>query len=209
MGTLKSLFIKDDGEQKPPQKAEAAKAATVSEPTILPPTFSGIQGMVNEKILANLKEVIRKNNISGIDYYEFSQAVDQLNNIIPDDKTKFAAAFATLTTSGGVTKAVLLSSIDTYISVINKEKDIFALDFKKNAEEKVGKRTKGVQDAQKRIAELQKELTNLTQFVIEETQNVQQEELKLKQVQSNFDASIAHLLACLTSDKEKINLYIS
>ncbi|MFA5366711.1 MAG: hypothetical protein WC333_02405 [Dehalococcoidia bacterium] len=205
---FKSLFIKEDGDQKPPEKTTGAKTAPVNnEP--LPPTFSGIKGMVNEKMLSNLKDVIRKGNLSGVDYYEFSQAVEQLGNIIPDDKTRFAAAFATLISSGGVSKATLLSSIDTYIGMINKEKEVFSVDFKKRADETVGKRTKAVQDAQKRIAELQKELTNLSQFVIEESQNVQQEELKLKQVQSNFDTSVEHLLNCLNSDKEKINLYIN
>ncbi len=208
--SLKNLFFKEEGGQPAPAKADAGKTATsVEAPIALTPTFSGIQGMVNEKILSNLKDVIKKNNITGIDYYEFSQAVEQLNGIIPDEKTKMMAAFSTLKTSGNVTKAVLMSSIDTYVGLINKEKEIFAVDLKKRADENIGKRKKGVEDAQKRIAEIQKELTQLSQFVIEETQNVQQEELKLKQVESNFDASITHLLACLNSDKEKINLYIS
>jgi hypothetical protein len=209
--SLKNIFFKDDetGDPKSPVKSEVGKTVNPVISTPVTPTFSGIQGMVNEKILSGLKDVIKKNNITGIDYYEFSQNVEQLNNIIPDDKTKFAAAYASLITSGGVTKAVLLSSIDTYLVVIAKEKENFAIDLKKRYDDIVGKRTQGITDAQKRIGDLQKELTSLSQFVIEETQNVQQEELKLKQVESNFEASIAHLIACLNSDKEKINLYIA
>lgn len=208
--SLKHVFFREDtAGNQPPVKSDVGKTAQpVIQPAITP-TFSGIQGMVNEKILSGLKEVIKKNNIPGIDYYEFSQNVEQLNNIIPDDKTKFAAAYASLITSGGVTKAVLLSSIDTYLALLGKEKENFSIDLKKRYDEIVGKRTKGIADTQKRIEELKAELTKLSQFIIEETQNVQQEELKLKQVESNFEASIAHLVTCLNSDKEKINLYIA
>jgi hypothetical protein len=205
--SLKSLFIKEEGEPKPSPKT--GKASEVATPVAPLPTFSGIQGMVNEKILSSLKEVIKKNNITGVDYYEFSQAIEQLNTIIPDEKTKMLAAFATLKSSGDISKTVLISSIDTYISLIAKEKEGFSLDLKKRYDETVGKKKKGIEDAQKRITELQKELTDLTQFTIQENQNMQQEELKLKQIETNFEASITHFLTCLNSDKEKINLYIS
>jgi hypothetical protein len=212
--SVKSIFFRDDEGQKPSSKADASKTSKTTDSaapatTTLPPTFSGIPGMVNEKILNSLQDVIKRNNIPGIDYYEFSLAVSQLNNIIPDEKTRFQAAYATLKSSGEVSKTVLMTSIDTYSNLISKERESFTADLKRRYDENVGKRNKGIGDAQKRITDIQKELTSLSQFVIEETQNVQQEELKLKQIESNFEASITHLLTCLTSDKDKINNYIS
>jgi hypothetical protein len=211
MSKIKSIFFRED-ENKPSDEKVAA-ANTVQQPVIqqeVQPIYSaGVQGMINEKILQSLKEVIEKNNIAGADYYELSVAVSQLANIIPDEKTRMLAAFSTLKTSApDISKEKLLSSIDTYVKLLNKEKETFSADLKQRFNDSVGKKTKAVADAQQKLLDLQKEQTTLNQFIIEESQKAQQEELKLKQVESNFNATMAHLLGTLEADKGKITQFI-
>jgi predicted nucleic acid-binding Zn-ribbon protein len=211
MSKFKSIFIREDETKSTDGKGAATN--TVQQPVIQPeiqPTYSaGVQGMVNEKILQSLKEVIEKNNITGADYYELSIAVGQLTNIIPDEKTRMLAAFSTLKTSApDISKEKLLSSIDTYVQLLNKEKESFSADLKQRFNDSVGKKTKAVADAQQKLIDLQKEQTTLNQFIIEESQKAQQEELKLKQVESNFNATMAHLLGIMEADKLKITQFI-
>jgi hypothetical protein len=211
MSKFKSIFIKEDEKKSSEVKGAASNPVQqpVNQQNIQPIYSAGVQGMINEKILQSLKEVIERNNIAGADYYELSLAVGQLSNIIPDEKTRMLAAFSTIKTSApDISKEKLLSSIDTYIQLLNKEKESFSADLKKRFNESVGNKTKAVADAQQKLLDLQKEQTTLNQFIIEESQKAQQEELKLKQVESNFDATMAHILGTMEADKVKITQFI-
>jgi hypothetical protein len=211
MSKIKSIFFRDDENKLSDGKQTPSNAVQQSaiQPEVQPIYLGGVQGMINDKILQSLKEVIEKNNIAGVDYYELSIAVGQLTNIIPDEKTRMLAAFSTLKTSApDISKEKLLSSIDTYIQLLNKEKESFSADLKLRFNESVGKKTKAVADAQQKLLDLQKEQTSLNHFIIEESQKAQQEDLKLKQVESNFNVTMTHLLGVMNADKLKITQFI-
>lgn len=82
-------------------------------------------GFVNQDLIKEFEEVLFQNNMPGIDYYEFRKALTDLEKIIPDEASRYKAAFITLQ-SQGLTVDKMLSDInDHYIPVMDEEQKKF------------------------------------------------------------------------------------
>jgi hypothetical protein len=154
-----------------------------------------------------LESVISENNIPGLDYVEFKQAVDKMKNLPMDEATKFMSVFSIFEVQGATKEAILLS-IDKYISLIKKEEETFNTEMTASFKEKVDDKKLEVENAQKQIAELNNKIVELNTFIMKTTQDAQQEEMKLRMADANFKQSALKVVSVLNSDKEKLTNYI-
>jgi len=167
----------------------------------------GIVGVPDDKFIQMLENVITDNNIPGLDYVEFKQALDNMKDVPIDETTKFITVFSILKSQGS-TKEKLLTSIDVYIDIINNELLTFNNELAETFKENVENKKLKITQSQEKIIVLSNEIKELNEFVMVSTQEVQQEEMKLKMTESNFKQSVDKVISTLSNDKQKINNYI-
>ena len=213
------LFLKDDPEAEAKKAAKLAaknaksKPVEISKPQPIQPMYASAQvvtnmtGVADEKFVEMLKKVITDNNIPGQDYFEFKQSIDALANIPLDERTKFITVYATFQLQG-CKKDVLLSSIDKYVSIVQSEEADFNSQLASQRNLNVTSKTTQVQDAQKKLDELNKQIAETNTFIITASQEIQNTELKLQMTENSFKKSVEKVVSMLTSDKDKINSYI-
>jgi len=170
-------------------------------------TITPTTGVPDDKFISMLEAVISDNNLPGLDYYEFKKAIDKMSNLPMDEKTKFLSTYS-IYESQGATKEILLSSIDTYIGLINKEQESFDAEMAAQYKEKVENRKLEIEKNQKEIVELNNKIIELNNANMTASQESQQEDMKLKMTDANFKQSINTVISTLKSDKEKLTNYI-
>lgn len=212
-----SLFFKDDNGvppvvvQKTVETVKTQDAQRKQDGFVFSPNPTNVgnttSGVPDEKFVTMLESVIADNNISGLDYFEFKKIIEKMKSLPMDEATKFISAFSTFEVQG-ITKESLLSSIDTYVSLINKEQDTFDTEMKVSYTEKVENKRKEVEKAQQQIAELNNKIVELNSFIMTTTQETQQEEMKLRMADANFQQSAQRVISAMESDKQKLINYI-
>jgi hypothetical protein len=149
-----------------------------------------------EKFEAHFNQIFEKANLPGPDYFEFSKVMDTLEKPIPDERTRRAAAFASLTVQG-LKKDVLLSSAAKYIDVISQDRTGFekAIQAKQDAE--IASRKEQIEDFQKKIEDTNKQIQDLTRSITDAQNSIE----KLSGEVAETEASLkknegAYLYAC-------------
>lgn len=202
-------IIKSDAEVDGKQNKTNVKSDTKT-PVSVPTSFlnqSAAAGVPDEKFVQLLMKVIADNNIPGLDYFEFKQAIDAMNSAQIDEKTKYMTTFIVYAQQG-CSKELLLSSVDKYMSVIKNEVTQFDNELRSQREEKVQSKLAQVEEARKKVADLTKAITDANNFILKASQEAQQENLNLQMVEANFKKSAERVLGMLEGDKGKINNYI-
>lgn len=169
---------------------------------------STVAGVESEQIVKMIKKVIEDNNIPGIDYFEFKQNIESMNSIAIDEKNKYLSTF-TILSNQGCTKNTILSSIDTYVGLINKERENFRGELQNEYSEKVEKRQDEVAKAELQIKELNDKIIELNSFIVTTKQEIANESNRIQITEANFNKSIESVIGELNQDKEKITNYIS
>jgi hypothetical protein len=206
-GFLKGLIFKEDGTvPAPATDAKGKTTAPVAAPATAPTVT--VQGVADNKFIDMLEGVIEQSNIPGQDYFEFKQSVENMKQIAVDEKTKFQMAFSVLSLQG-CKKDVLLTSIDNYIGIIQKEKTNFDAEMKSAYASKVQSKADQATNAKKELETLTKKLSELNASILTLSQEAQQEEMKIRATEANFKASADVIISEMVSDKEKINSYLT
>ena len=204
---LKGLIFKEDTTATTPATQSVAGSPVTTVPSPVVSTVS-VQGVVDNKFVDMLEGVIKQNNIPGQDYFEFKEAVENMKSLPMDEKTKFQTVHSVLSLQG-CKKDILLSSIDTYVGVINKEKANFDAEMKSAYAQKVQSKLNEVENAKKELESFSKKLAELNSIIQSKSQEAQQEEMQIRATESNFKASADVIISEMISDKEKINNYIA
>ena len=165
-----------------------------------------------DKFQAHFLDLMKKANLPGPDYFELSKIDDTLKAHIPDEKTRMIAAFASLQAQSTITKKIIVTSAQTYIDVIQKDKEGFqkALSNKQTAE--VDARKKQIEDLNQTILSAKQKIDELNASIVQSTASIQ----KLNSEVADIEVSLqqneqAYLNACdgiiskITSDIEKVN----
>lgn len=203
---LKGLIFKDTpteqgSTQNPSQMGKGAGP-------VIPASTTTVQGVADSKFIDLLESVIEKNNQPGQDYFEFKQAVENMNALPMDEKTKFLTVYQVLSLQG-CTKVNLITSLDKYISMIQSEKAAFDEEMKSEYTSKVQSKLLKAEEAKKELDSLTKRLSELNSSILVLSQEAQAEEMKIRATESNFKASADVIISEMISDKEKINNFIS
>ena len=206
---IKSLIFKDDGtgEQEIPDTKTQSKGPAPQTPIVKP--SMNIQGVADNKFIDLLEKIIEDNNIPGPDYFEFKQAIENMQAVTNlDEKTKFITVYSVLSLQG-CKKDVLLSSLDHYVKLIQNEKANFNVELKSAYAEKVQSKLDQAEKSKKELETLSKRLTELNNAVLSLSQEAQAEENKIRASEANFQASADMIINEMINDKQKINNYIA
>lgn len=202
---LKGLIFKDtptdEGSTQNP-----SPMGKVTTPVMLVSNTT-VQGVADSKFIDMLETVIEKNNQPGQDYFEFKQAVENMNALPMDEKTKFLTVYQVLSLQG-CTKVNLITSLDKYITLLQTEKTAFDEEMKTEYASKVQSKLLKAEEAKKELDTLTKRLSELNSSILTLSQEAQAEEMKIRATESNFKASADVIISEMISDKEKINNFI-
>lgn len=210
MGFMDLIFKTDEQTVQPtvPEQKVQQASVPVQQTTpvqgFTPPTVNGVP---DDKFVKMLENVITENNIPGLDYFEFKQAVDNMKSLPIDEATKFVTVYSILL-GQGCSKETLLGSIDKYVGLINNEHETFKVEMAESFKDRVETPKAKIEQSQQKIVEMSNKIKELNDFIITTTQEVQQEEMKLRLAEANFKQSVEKVVSVLASDKEKITNYI-
>lgn len=177
--------------------------------------LSGVagEGVFDQKFAELFERVIAENNIPGIDYFEFRQALKSNSAIAGlNEAASFAVAFNGLRAGDqNLTKETLTSSIDHYKKVLSEEEVEFNGALSTKVKEEVdARRAEAKAKTEENEAHLQKikELNELISSNQEEIINLNNEasvaEAKINQTEKNFIVTLTHVISKLDTDKQKI-----
>lgn len=205
-GFLKGLVFKDvtanqGSTENPSQKGKDTKSS------VIPTSTTTVQGVADNKFINILEGIIEQNNLPGQDYFEFKQAVENMNSLPMDEKTKFQTVYSVLSLQG-CKKDILLTSLDKYIQLIQNEKNNFDVEMQTTHKENVQSKLVKAEELKKEVEGITKKLTELNSTILTLSQEAQAEEMKIRATEANFKASADVIIGEMVSDKEKINKYI-
>ena len=217
--SLKNLFIKQDEEQQQAAPTTVAQETTPVPASIIsstPTLAEGVTpegtGMVGKDIEAKIWDMIIAKNLPGPDYIEFKNAAAGLVDIIPDKSMQMKGAFNVLKRSyPDFTKQTILSSIDTYIGIVNEEKEKGLKQCEELRKTKIGDKTAAIQSLKKtasdinaQIDELKKkyESTNADIHILEMEVTAATNEIAAKE--NTFKNSVQAVINTLNADKNEI-----
>lgn len=170
-----------------------------------------IQPQLDTELFEKLCEVVEESNIPGPDYVELTKAAqnENMKNAIPDENSRFMAAYISIkATAPQLNKGVVLGSIDTYIDILEKERQNGLSELQGKWVENVDMPEKEIARAQEDIVRLQQELQKKIQFVSEEKNKVINAKNEYNIKKANFNHTFDVFIKKLKDDKEKFNLIL-
>jgi len=193
----------------------AVTVTPTAEVTQQPATTT--EGVLDPKMLAHFEKVIADANIPGPDFFEFSQALNSMGNIIKEDAVLYPAAFASFKTQPGAqskTVGDLCNAAEHYINAINNDNTFQSqVDTKRSSViEGLSKKretlTGNLVTYQNQIAELNKKIAEDNNALAEVTQQIAVEESKLNIAILNFQKTKKTVIETLQMQLGKMRTYI-
>lgn len=184
----------------------------ISEPII---SMSGT-GSFDQAIFDKLSKAIELNNLKGNDFLEFLKALNGLASMQMDDNSKFNMVFATFASSSeGITKEQLLSSITHYLGILAEEKVVFGKEMQTVIKDKVEKSIQDVNNNEKLIKSKLDEIEKLKSEIETIKQNNQKLSVDINNIKAkvevnklNFEYTYNSLISQINSYKGKIETFI-
>lgn len=167
-----------------------------------------IQGQLDNKLFEQLCDVVEESNIPGPDYVELTKAAqnDAMKAAIPDENARLMAAYISMkTTAPQLNRGIVLGSIDTYVSILEKERQNGLGELQTKWTENVENPEKEVVKAQEDIAKLQKELQDKIQFVAEQKTKIANAKNDHNIKKANFNYTFDVFIKKLQDDRVKLD----
>jgi hypothetical protein len=204
-----SAFV-DVGEEKISAPAEAAP-----EPVATTPGTSGtsansaaaVAPATEQRFAGYFDKLFSDANIPGPDYYEFARMTGAMQ-AIPDERARYAAAFAGLQVQG-LDKEKLLSTANEYLRVLTADADQFQKTVDTAMQEKVRGRSAEAEEKSKRIQVLSQEILDLQQQIGALQKEVAEAQEKLDVSSSGYTAESGRRRQRILEDIEKIKQFIT
>jgi hypothetical protein len=211
---FKSVFIVDD-----PAEATPAETTDASIP-VQPPVVSSAppsplpSGAVSDKFIDILMAALEKNNQPGFDYFEYRQALKNLEKMSMDEQTRFQSAYAMAQTMGA-TPQKLAESAQFYLGILGNEQSKFNDAHAQQRSKLIGTREDELKNLDSMIVQKTKQIEELTQEIEAHRQNSEQikteisdSTVKIEGTKADFDATFANVIANIQSDVSKIQQYL-
>ena len=167
-----------------------------------------IQGQLDNKLFEQLCDVVEESNIPGPDYVELTKAAqnDAMKAAIPDENASLMDAYISMkATETQLNRGIVLGSIDTYVSILEKERQNGLGELQTKWTENVENPEKEVVKAQEDIAKLQKELQDKIQFVAEQKTKIANAKNDHNIKKANFNYTFDVFIKKLQDDRVKLD----
>ena len=192
-----SAFV-DVGEEKRPAPAPVETIPVSPAPPMTP---------TDERFAGYFDKLFSDANIPGPDYYEFARMIVAMQ-AIPDERARYAAAFAGLQVQG-LDKEKLLSTASEYLRVLTTDADQFQKTMDAALQEKVHRRSAEAEEKGRRIEALSKEIVELQQQIGSLQKEVAGAKEKLDVSNSGYTAESERRKQQILADIEKIKQFIT
>lgn len=218
---LKELFIKEEPQQEqntaPVTPKEVAPTTDNIMPVSVPPVVQGAtpanSGIVDEETVRKLWDMIIQKNLPGPDYLEFKNNMAGLVEITPDENMQMKGAFNVIKRSyPEFSKDIIMNSIDTYVTIINEEKDkgLKELDAirQKNVGDKletIANKKSSAEEILRQIDDLKKRYESLNSEIVKLEGEVATATNDIKVKENTFINSVQRVIDTLNADKAKVS----
>ncbi|MCU7549337.1 hypothetical protein OCK74_09445 [Chitinophagaceae bacterium LB-8] len=189
---------------------EEAKPVTSEEKTFTPVNNAATKPMNtanSSKFKEHFDQLFKEAEIQGPDYFEFAKMIEAMH-CIPDEATRYNAAFAGLTVQG-LNKQHLLSTTKQYLVLLDEDAENFNATIDTTLQEKVQTRKQEIETKSRRIQQLSQELASLQQEIALMGQEVKEQEEKIQNNTNNYKTELEKIKSNILQDIEKIKQYIN
>jgi uncharacterized protein YoxC len=203
-----SAFVEMQEEDKPP----AAKPSVAAEPEPPTPQHSAANNKPpgtaakSEKFSQYFDKLFREANLPGPDYFEFSKMIEAMSSI-PDERSRYSAAFAGLSVQG-LDKQKLLTTAAEYLRILEKDAANFNSTVDATLHEKVHAKQQEIEAKTARIAALSKEIDELHQQIATLNSEIKENVEKIEHSSGGYKSESERMRSRITNDMEKIKQFI-
>ena len=194
----------------------SSEAPIVAEPVVTKkaPSASSNTSVADPKISERLKKVLVDSNFPGPDYFEFKQQLDALSDIIPDELTRYKAAYKSLAVQG-VTKIKITDSAQKYVGILTGENAKFSeaisqkssTDIELKTQEAKVLNTENV-NMKKQIDELNSKISTNVQKINTLGSEVQKAQSEIADAKKRFENTLNIFVNEIKTNSEKVQSYI-
>ncbi|NIJ54023.1 hypothetical protein [Dyadobacter arcticus] len=211
-----SFFIKEND--------ETAKPAAVTNPTSEQPkpyvatTVPNVAGTANvdRKFVEHFVSLLEKANLPGPDYFEYKQALQNMEGLGLGEEKQFQAAWASFKAMGGVKDhSILKTSADQYLAILDKDRVSFLTDVEKAIKDRVGslqEEQRKLEDANtafaQQIADIQKKMDENKNRLGQISGEVTEQSAKINANKDSFETTYMSFVDQIKSDLNKINQHL-
>jgi uncharacterized protein YoxC len=210
-GGLGSLFFKvvPDTNTKTPAPVQSQPVATPSMGRV-----GSMVGQEDQKIKEQLAKALDDANKPGFDYFEFAQALQAQESLIPAEAMRFQSVYM-VAKSMGVTIDVLVRTANEYLDVLKKKETEFLTALQSHIgtditgkEQSMSGIDKQIQDKSDQIRKLNEEMNTLQQQKVAMQNEVSTSKAEVEKIKNNFYATLQVFQGKITTDIQKINQYL-
>lgn len=162
---------------------------------------------IDPKVVEHIDKVFSDANIPGPDYFEFMQSLDEMESIIPDETSRYKAAYIPLSKQG-LTPEKLLSTAGQYVTILQKELTDFNDAAQRNLDSLVGNSEKEIETLTAQNEELKAQLSKNEIQIQALASSVEADKQKAKHTTYSFNRTCEALLSQINEHIGKIKAYI-
>ena len=193
----------DTGQENPPQ--QAAAAAQVTQTVIQKPSARTASATKADENLVNA--ILQAATELGGALTDFEGFVKTFDGIIPDEASRYKAAFAAAKKSSPLTVKELLAAADEQIGSLKTEKAEFLASIK-NKNEEVEQLKVDMAHIDEKIVDLKREIQELENSRQTKTDLSKKLAENIKRGSEKFDLAMAAVQEILTAKKNKLLAYL-
>jgi lysyl-tRNA synthetase class I len=218
---FKGVFIVEDPNAKSSNEVENQHPApqqpnnsTKEAAEVRQKPISTEGGTVQEKFMQVLFEAMGKSNLDGFDYFEFKQALTNLQNMPMDEATRYKSAFAMAQTMG-VSPDKLINTALHYMDILKNEQAKFNAAVENQRKTQVGDKESAIQNLDATIKQKAEQIKKLTEEIQQHQAQMEQMKneistamVKVEQTHKDFVASYNLLAGQIQSDINNMKNYL-
>lgn len=208
------VFVELDTQGTPGPAPSASRPSSASAPISTPSNFAPLDTANAEKFEKHFETLFDKANLPGPDYFEFWKTMETLEKHIPDENSRIAATYASLSVQG-LNKTKLLETAAAYMDIIAKDRAAFEQAAAHKAAAAVDGRKNDVAMLEKRIADSSEEIRKLNTQIAEAQAKINtlkkelvDEESKLNSNRSGYQLACDAMTSKIKGDIEKIRTQV-
>lgn len=203
------VVLEDPQTAQGPVQEGAGAASTEPELRTQSANMPAISQADLTKFEKHFSQLFDQTNLPGPDYYEFWKTMDTLEALIPDEKARIQAVYASLKIQG-LTKKVLIDSAGKYKEVVLQDKASFESAVQQKSQNEITGRQQKIQQMEKDreekrrlIEKLQQEIEDSAGKINTLQKEIADEQGKIESAQRGYLAACSAMVSKIESDMER------
>ena len=215
-GILSTVVTIDDNDEKVVQKQQTTNSVTSANPAQtdfsqnVQTDFHPMQTVAvgdTQKYKNHFQQLLKDSNLPGNDYYELNLSLDALSVAIPDERTRFIAAYTPLSLNG-LTKEKVNSSAKSYLSALDQDAANFNQSLEQKKSQDVDGQKQQIDANNKKIQDLTAQIQQLNNDNLAIQQKVFESEQKINSSKSGYELELNNVKNKINNDLIKFNQFI-